>query len=169
MILNSKQPAEHLFAGRNTQQAPLLLPMFLKTALKYAFTMWAVPYSPNCTCWQTTAQAVVHCYIFRPAFGCCALQILVEILNFNISNATKLKKENSKKYFNKFLIFPRSLAQRLKIYNTCPTPLQKLDLYALVTCSRPTKISLNNSKNIYIDLIIVFYVLQEMLNFLLLF
>ena len=59
MILTSKWHVEQPFAGWNIQQATLLLPMFLKTTFKYAFTMWAVPYSPNCTGCRTIFFSLV--------------------------------------------------------------------------------------------------------------
>ena len=46
----------------------------------------------------------VYCYIFWPAFGCCAPQKLVEIFIFSIYCAKKLKKwEKSRKFEAKFI------------------------------------------------------------------
>ena len=49
---------------------------------------------------QFTESKLVIFHIFQPAFGCCALQALVEIFNFFKIYAEKLKK--CKKVFHNF-------------------------------------------------------------------
>ena len=44
----------------------------------------------------------VTCFIFRPGFGCCALQTLVQILFFNVFCAKRLKRRKGKKFEAKF-------------------------------------------------------------------
>ena len=66
--------------------------------------------------WQTSTmmfawikkqyQAIVSitrdmCFIFQPAFGCCALQMRVEICFFNVFCAKKQKKEEKQKNWGK--------------------------------------------------------------------
>ena len=40
------------------------------------------------------------CCIFQPLFGCCALQTLVKICNFNVFNGKKSKKHNTQQFTN---------------------------------------------------------------------
>ena len=51
-------------------------------------------------------EGCVACCIFRPAFGCCALQLLVEIVIFSVFNGKKPKKaRNLQQNFTKNMFF----------------------------------------------------------------
>ena len=54
----------------------------------------------------STERAAINCCIYQPAFGCCALLTLVEIVIFSVFYAKKLKKaRNLQQIFAKKHVF----------------------------------------------------------------